>query len=119
MRRLTGLIFLLTLVGQSCSETDNQFEKILKSPDMFHGQEIIITGIFHEQFEDNAIYLTETNDKSEAIWVDFSKMFMLLNTFTKLDRQKIKIIGTFDKNDKGHLGQYAGSIKEAKIIIED
>ena len=47
------------LLGQACSRTDNQFETVLKNPDQFQGQEIEITGVFHHQFEDVAIYLTK------------------------------------------------------------
>lgn len=119
MRLLKNIIFSLMLLGQSCSETDSQFKMILNSPDKFHNQEIEITGVFHEQFEDHAIYLSRTSDKKEALWVDFSEIFTLLNSFSGLDGQIVTITGRFDKNDKGHLGQYQGSLKEAKLIIDE
>lgn len=118
MKTLRILIISCFLLGQSCTETDDQFEQLLQSPDKFQGQEIEITGIIHERFEDNAIYLTKNSSMDKAVWIEYSKLFMSLNTFIGLDGQKIKVKGEFDKDDKGHLGQYAGTLKETVIIVE-
>jgi hypothetical protein len=99
--------------------TDKQFENILKSPEKYHGQEVEIAGVFHERFEDHAIYLTKNSSPDKAIWVNFSETLMSPNTFSGLDGQKVSITGTFDKTDKGHLVQYAGSLNEARILKID
>ena len=115
MRQLKTIVIAIILIGQSCSGTD-KFKTVLKSPDKFHDQEVEVTGIFHDQFEDHAIYLTTDSEKDKAIWVNFSQLFLSLNSFSGLGGQKLRVIGTFNINDKGHLGQYAGSLDEARII---
>jgi hypothetical protein len=117
MRTIKTLILAIGFLGQSCSGTDAQFEKILRSPD--EGQVIEITGTIHERFEDNAIYLTGNSSMDKAIWIEYSELFMLRNTFEGLDGQRIKVKGEFDKTGKGHLGQYAGTLRETIIIIDE
>jgi hypothetical protein len=118
MRAIKTLVILFGLLGQSC-RSDGQFENLLKTPDDYHGKEITITGIIHERFEDNAIYLARNSSRDKAVWIEYSEVFMLLNTFEGLDGQRIKVKGEFDRNGKGHLGQYAGTLKEAIIIIDE
>lgn len=110
------------MLGQSCSKTDHEFEKILKSPEKYHGQEIKINGIFHKRFEDAAIYLKEDSPMTHAICIEYVKVLTAPETFAgldKIDGQKVKIKGRFDKKDKGHLGQYAGTVRYAIIEIYD
>jgi len=120
MKKALTVFIIIALVSleQSCSssKTDNQFESVLNSPDKFVEQEIEIMGIIHLKPEDNAIYLKADSDKSKALWVVYSDMFKLLNTFDRLDGQKVKLRGTFDKTDKGQSGLFAGSLKNAVII---
>ena len=77
---------------------------------MFDGKEIEVTGIYHEQFEDVAIYLSRASDREEAMWVDLPK------SHDKLDGKRIRMRGKFDINSKGHLGQYIGTLKDAQIV---
>lgn len=114
---LNILILLFVNLGQINPQT-NQFELVLKSPEKFNGQEIEIEGVFRDRHADRAIYLTGTSDKSKAIWVDFSEIFLELNTFDKLDGQKIRIRGTFYNDKKGRLRNYCGTIIDSVIIVE-
>jgi hypothetical protein len=107
---------LVALLGQGCSLADTQFESVLRNPDQFQGQEIIITGVFHYQFEDVAIYLTKNSETEEALWVNYSEKFD--SSVEGLHGQKIKVKGTFDKHSKGHLGQYAGSLEDVTLVRE-
>ncbi|MCA4898985.1 MAG: hypothetical protein ACK514_11795 [Bacteroidota bacterium] len=111
------LCFFLLVYG--CSSVDKNFENLLKSPDKFHGQEIEITGIYREKFEDLAVYFNGSSDKDKAIWLNFSKLFLSLNTFNGFDGAMVKVKGTFNKNDKGHLGQYAGSLDDAWVLFDE
>ena len=119
MKTLRILFLAFGLFGQSCSQTDERFEMLLKSPDKFHGQEIAITGIIHDRFEDNAIYLTENGSTDEAVWIEYSEIFMMLNKFEELDGRRMTVRGEFDKGDKGHLGQYVGTLRESIVIINE
>src|SRR5690606_4083551 len=107
---LRGLIIGLILLGQSCVIEDANFIQIISCPDKFDGQEIEVTGIYHEQFEDVAIYLGRGSGTEEAMWVD------LASSHDGLDGKKIKMRGRFGMNSKGHLGQYIGIVRDARII---
>ena len=113
MKPLILTTILIALVGQGCAR-DEQFESVLNSPNNFQGRQIEITGVFHYQFEDVAIYLTRSNERERALWINFSDA-LGRNQLDRLDRQTIKITGIFNKDDRGHLGQYAGSLDEARI----
>jgi hypothetical protein len=112
--RIIAIVF--GLLGQGCSLADKQFENVLANPSQFHGQEITISGVFHHQFEDVAIYLKRNSEKEEALWVNYSEEF--LSAADGLDGQKIKVKGRFDKHSKGHLGQYAGTLDDAALVEE-
>lgn len=110
------LIVTLVFIVQGCNGADEQFEKIINSPSEFHDQEVEVTGVIHGQFMDSLIYLT--NGRGQAIRVNFGDIFKLLNTVEGLDGKKIRVRGRFNKNNKGHLGQYAGSLDDAVFIMD-
>jgi hypothetical protein len=113
------LIIVFGILGQSCSRTDEQFEKLLKSPEKYHRQEIEIRGIIHKRFEDTAIYLTEGSPREDAVWIEYTKLIMSPETFDKLDGRKVRVKGIFDVEDKGHLDQYVGALKLAIMEIDE
>jgi len=98
------------LFGQSCSSEDANFVQIINSPEKFDEKEIEISGVYHARFEDVAIYLNSDSDTEKAMWVELD------GSNEELDGKRIKLKGKFDINDKGHLGQYMGTIRAAKII---
>src|SRR5688500_4180455 len=116
------LVITVCILGQSCSRTDEHFEKLLKSPEKYHRQEIEITGTFHQRSEDAAIYLRGNSPVTYAVCIEYVKVLTAPETFDgldKIDGQKVKIKGKFDKDDKGHLGGYAGTVEYAIIEIYD
>lgn len=110
MKFLSVIIVGFLLIGQSCSIEDKNFVQIIDSPQKFHNQEIQVSGIYHEQFEDVAIYLGNHINTAEAMWIDLPR------SHENLHGQKITVKGRFDMTDKGHLEQYIGTIKEAEIV---
>lgn len=103
-------MIIIFIVVQGCTNDDINFVHIVKSPDKFDGKEIEISGIYFEQFENVAIYLNRDSFRDEAIWVD------MVNSREDLSGKRIKLKGRFDRNQKGHLGLYLGTIREAKVI---
>jgi len=100
----------LMLLGQSCSGGDTKFLQVINSPDTFHRRELEVSGIYHERFEDVAIYLNRDNDKEKAIWLDID------DSHEEFDGKRIRLKGKFIATDKGHLGEYIGTMRDAKIL---
>jgi hypothetical protein len=119
MKTIRTLIIVFGILGQSCSRTDEQFEKLLKSPEKYHRQEIEIRGIIHKRFEDTAIYLKESSQKEDTVWIEYIKLNMSSETFDNLDGRRVRVKGIFDIKDKGHLDQYAGALKLAIMEIDE
>ena len=92
-----GLIIGLILAGQSCSMEDSNFVQIIESPDEFDGKEIEVTGIYYEQFEDVAIYLSKASNTQEAILMDLPK------SYDRMNGKRVRIRGRFDMNSKRSL----------------
>jgi hypothetical protein len=110
----------MALIGQSCVQEDT-FAAILNSPDKFHEQEIEIEGILHDRKSGKAIYRIgeDTLNTRTAIAVEFSEVFMLLNTFEGgLNNKKLKIRGTFNKDNRGPKKKFAGTVEDATILFE-
>jgi hypothetical protein len=126
------LITLLVL--SSCSHknfvftTDNQvkdkiiFEKVdindlIKNPNQFHGKYIETYGYFTVNRNETALYLRK-GALGKGIWLSFdeeiknSKGVYLLkdNNIDYYNDIMLKIKGVFNKNKKGNLGIYGGTI---------
>jgi hypothetical protein len=86
---------------------------ILESPDKFHEHEVEITGVFRQQSDERAIFLTSSSGKNEAIRLE--GIFFLLNTFYGFDGKKVKVRGIFDKTDRGAF-QYAGTLEVSMFV---
>jgi hypothetical protein len=111
-------ILLIAILGlfENCSQTDSQFQAIVNSPEKFHLTYVEITGILHLRAEDFAIYINKSAGPKAAIWINPPEHFLSEHKFILLEGKKVKLTGTFNKKDKGHLDQYAGTIHNAKII---
>jgi hypothetical protein len=119
MRTIKILLIAIVILGQSCARKNEHFEKLLKSPEKYHGQAIEISGTVHKRFEDTAIYLTESSPMGDAVWIEFTQLVVSPETLDKLDGKKVSVKGIFDIQDKGHLDQYAGSLKLAIMQIDE
>ena len=75
---------------------------------------IELVGYFSYSFENVALYRTKRSGTDEAIWIDFSDNITdSLNEeiLENLKGRKIRVQGNFDKNKRGHLGSYFGTIE--------
>jgi hypothetical protein len=114
------ILIWMILMGQSCVQQDT-FTAILNSPEKFHKKEIEIEGILHDRKNDKAIYKigADSVETRNAIAVEFSDVFMLLNTFKGgLDRKKLKIRGTFNKDNRGSKKKFVGTVEDATILLK-
>lgn len=97
----------------------------------FHNEKLVeIEGIYRHGFEMDAIFQNEnSNEKKDAVWLEFTGMKNLMNpatqtklldkNFTELNKfynRRIRIVGFFNKENKGHMDLYFGSIGQIRYL---
>jgi hypothetical protein len=113
--KLPILLVLLMTIVFGCSNVDPQFKKVLATPAEYNGKEIQIIGYFHEQPGDTAMYLTKEGNKKEA----FHMRNILLKSFEGFAGHEVTVKGLFDENDKGPSGNFAGTLNNAHVVMEE
>ena len=96
------------------------FKILLNNYPSLDGQIVETEGIFNYSFEDISICTVKSTDL-KCFWVDFSQKlneetYMLLR---KVSGQRLRIKGTIDTSDKGHLGSYLATLKDVYYIKRD
>jgi len=95
------------------------FAQLLVNPDRYHGKKIRIEGFLHVEFEGNGIYASKDHAdrliSREGFWVDFDKQAVPFDGIVgpkEFDRKWVLIEGTFNKNNRGHMGAWSGAIEK-------
>jgi hypothetical protein len=96
--------------GEACSVS---LIALIANPAKYAGKKVQIIGFATLEFEGNAVYLSkegaEIGDNASAIWLDLEGLSV--SNPEKLNRQFVLIAGTFDAENRGHIGMFAGTIK--------
>lgn len=91
---------------------------LLATPERYHNRKIYVEGFLHMGFEDNGLYLNETDYKhsitKNSLWVDVSRE--QANQFAKGQNRFVTIKGTFNSASKGHSELWSGAIKNVVSI---
>lgn len=89
----------------------------LRSNDELHGRFIEIQGFFYYEFENVAIYPSNSSNSNVALWVELNSLNendeSVLNNF---NGRVVSVIGRLDYKKKGHFGRYLGSIDSVFCI---
>ncbi|WP_347923124.1 hypothetical protein [Pontimicrobium sp. SW4] len=111
-----------TKTSEESSYEKVSIEQVVLNPNFYHEKQIELSGFFYKDLGYTSISEKKYSDPYESIWVDFNYKDNLLNAkneeLFKNDRllnfslQKIKIRGVFNKNKKGNLSAYSGSLTE-------
>ena len=86
--------------------------RLLARPQDYHGKRVDVMGFAHYEFEGNGLYLNR--DDAEH-WMTYNGFWLdppnreVANS-DSLSDQYVLITGTFDANNKGHLGMWSGAI---------
>ena len=106
---------------------------VIASPERFHGKTISVTGYLHRRFEDSGLYFSKADADylmaENALWVFFADKVnqaalskaglpVVAPHLDYFDSRYVVLAGTFDKDEYGHFGQYAGALKSVFIITE-
>lgn len=101
------------------------FIQLLANPAHFHDKKVRISGYLHCQFEDSGLYFSKEDadylNGKNAVWIDYSNEIKKQpeKNLEYFDCKYVLIEGIFDKNFQGHLGAFAGTIRDVTRIMED
>ena len=91
---------------------------ILNEPRKFNAVRLRVRGICRIEFEGNALYLSHESLADgygkQAIWLNLG--WPVKPEVQKLDRREVIVEGTYDAAAKGHMGMFAGSLKDIQEI---
>lgn len=110
-----------------CADKKSSFLKVdikslMREKRRFDTRQVEITGVYRHGMERSAVYSDKDDDSDEnAIWITFSEnnlkststgllLLDLQSESKKIYDKKIRIGGTFDASDKGHLDEYGGGL---------
>ncbi|AHM59332.1 hypothetical protein D770_05325 [Flammeovirgaceae bacterium 311] len=88
------------------------WDELKVDPSKFDDDTIMISGEFHNLFEDVSI-----NHNSDRIWINSFKPIIgdeeFMNDYSDRD---ITVYGLFNSKEKGHLSQYLGTIENVFYV---
>ncbi len=100
------------------SAIEISFDDLYASKKM-DGKIVTLEGFFAYNFEDIALYPSRTNLELKEVWLDFDNNLFQDSVLKKIDRKKIKIIGTINFARKGHLGFYICTLQSILCIEQE
>ena len=93
------------------------FKELKNTPENFIDTIIEITGVLHFNFEDVALYMNKTSYRDNALWLELNKeMAKHAEELTKFNGKKVKVLGIFVLEKKGHLNSYYASLFNVSCI---
>ncbi len=103
--------------GQTTSIPTVALAELVRNPAKYHQRTVRVRGVFVNEFENVSVQSEdgsrlESNDRyySDAVWVEASP------SLRRYRNQVVSIEGTFDRTQHGHLGLWAGTLRNAKKV---
>lgn len=88
---------------------------LLSSPAQYEGKSVVVTGYYYSRFEHSAIYPDprdpENSGMDDGLWL------YGLSPFLEFDGRYLVVSGIFNSKNKGHLGQWPGSICVSTVPV--
>lgn len=108
--------FIWLAAGQTTA-TAIFFEQLLRNPESYHGKLIEIRGFFVDEFENSAVYADKTWRRNRGIWITPNDE--MLKQRPNLKSHYLKLAGTFNAHQHGHLGQFGGTLTVTKFALTE
>jgi hypothetical protein len=106
-----GLLILISCCQKNELEVDTK--ELIRNIDRYHLDTVVISGQVEVEFENVALYLDDLDEPEKALWLNSTNKKI---DYKSLDNKQVTIRGVIDKNDKGHLNQFLGSIDIIELI---
>lgn len=109
------------------------FVQLLANPERFHGRKVTIVGYLHWRFEDASLYLSKLDadylNSANAVWIRFAdsvrrrtsrpvRKLELQHSLAYFDSKYVSLTGIFNKDERGHLGGFAGTLDSVYVVSE-
>ena len=95
---------------------------LIATPEKYHGKKVQIIGYLNIKFEGNGIYLHKDDYEhgiySNGFWVSIDKNIQQKIADEKINKNYVLLEGTFNMNQRGHMGLWSGAIEQITQIIK-
>jgi hypothetical protein len=107
---------------------------VLANPERYDGKRISISGFLHYQFEDSALYFSKSDADylitENAIWIRYGEKPIIdaieckgkskasTSNLDYLDGHYVSLEGTFNMNERGHMGAFSGTLENVVRVSE-
>ncbi len=95
---------------------------LIATPEKYHGKKVQIIGFLNIEFEGNGIYLHKDDYEhgiySNGFWVSIDQKTEKKISDDKLNKSYVLIEGTFNMEQRGHMGLWSGEIENITRIIK-
>ncbi len=95
---------------------------LIATPEKYHGKKVQIVGFLNIEFEGNGIYLHKNDYEhgiySNGFWVSIDQKTGKTISDDKLNKSYVLIEGTFNMEQRGHMGLWSGEIENINRIIK-
>lgn len=118
-----SLIILFTMIIQYSNAqekaTSVSFIQLISNPEKFEGKLLRVSGFMHVKPEDIGLYFSKESADyllGESIWISFDSSFIKKNSIRLFDAKYVELVGIYDKNERGHISGFQGSLKSVSQI---
>ncbi|WP_157724149.1 hypothetical protein [Winogradskyella sediminis] len=95
---------------------------LIATPGKYHEKKIQIIGYVNVEFEGNGIYLHKDDYDhgiySNGFWISIDKNIRQQIADEKMNKSYVLLEGTFNMNQRGHMGLWSGEIENITRIIK-
>jgi hypothetical protein len=89
----------------------------IKQIEKLNGKFVLIEGYLHQNFEDAALYPSESSDSQEAIWLNLTdRLSGYQKELQTINYRKVAVIGKINLSNKGHYNGYIAALDSVSCI---
>jgi starvation-inducible outer membrane lipoprotein len=124
------LVFLLSSCGFDHDSSLNKAEygvievsiiQLIANPSDYHGQKVRVEGVGHIAFERCGLFLGKDDRKysicANGLWLELGEKATPFKKARRYNGKYVLVEGTFDMENKGHLGMYSGAIVDVTRYV--
>ncbi|HPA71606.1 MAG TPA: hypothetical protein PKY31_05015 [Spirochaetota bacterium] len=119
MRTLSAAIIITAMMSCALAHASERVSiiQLIANPALYHGKKVIVSGFLNIEFEGTAIYLHRDDctfsQYSNGLWCSINE-----TRYGKYNKRYVVMEGVFNREMKGHLGLWSGSIENIERVWE-